>query len=83
MSNCEFRNEGPQVSIGPLVQRAVVTGNLMTGPINISVPEEMFEMQAAAVANNVGTRGCALEQGGLDLCGHDRWQWVFFYIYLA
>jgi hypothetical protein len=69
ITNCEFRNEAPQVRIGPLVQRAVVTGNLMTGPINISVPADLFKTNTAVVANNVGTRGCAVAVGGLDLCG--------------
>lgn len=69
VNNCEFRNEGPQVTVGALVQRAVVTGNLATGVVNISVPEELVQVGAAAVANNVGSRGCAPELGGLDLCG--------------
>lgn len=69
VSNCEFRNEGPQVIVGALVQRAVVTGNLATGVVNISVPEELIRVGSAAVAHNVGSRGCALELGGLDLCG--------------
>ena len=69
VSNCEFRNEGPQVAVGALVQRAVVTGNLATGSVNMSVPEELVRLGSAAVAHNVGSRGCAPELGGLDLCG--------------
>ena len=69
VSNCEFRNMAPQVRVGPDVQRAVITGNLATGPLDISVPAELIVAHAAAVANNVGTRGCAEALGGLDLCG--------------
>ena len=55
--------------MGLNVVRAVITGNLATGPVNISVPKELQDVQAAAVAHNVGTRGCAEAGGGLDLCG--------------
>ena len=53
-----------QVAVSALVQRAVVTGNLATSSVNISVPEELVRLGSAAVAHNVGSRGCASELGG-------------------
>jgi hypothetical protein len=35
VKGCEFRERAPQVSLGPLVDRAVIIGNLFTGPERI------------------------------------------------
>jgi hypothetical protein len=33
---CEFRENKPHITLGPAVQRAVITGNLLRGPLRVS-----------------------------------------------
>ena len=32
---CEFRESKPQITLGPEVRRAVISGNILTGPARI------------------------------------------------
>lgn len=52
VTGCEFRQDAPQVLIGPNVRRAVVTGNLYEGLQRIDV--QGGERDEVVVANNAG-----------------------------
>ena len=36
VSGCEFRQRAPHISLGPQVDRAIITGNLFSGPAMIA-----------------------------------------------
>jgi hypothetical protein len=52
---CEFRQAGAQVSLGEGVRRAVITGNVMTGPTRIS----NTSTGSVHIADNADTPGAA------------------------